>query len=137
MATTRHSGYARLARYAALYAHYTKMIGYAARRASTRDGIAKVLRHPSTVRIFLRNWIKDANFRAKTAADLMYEHAAIVRSFDALSKIGGHDFRILQVSDAFTDSSRSEDTKELARLFNLHGSDKAGKHNYYLIYAAL
>jgi hypothetical protein len=126
-----------LARYAALYTHYKTMIGYAARRASTRDGIAKVLRHPGTVRIFLRNWIKDANYRAKSAADLMYEHAAMVRSFDALSKIGGRDFRILQIPDAFPNPSRSDDTRELARLFNLHGSDKAGKHNYYLIYAAL
>lgn len=65
------------------------------------------------------------------------DFAGAISALGALAQREGQNARRTDWSEAFEDLSKEKDTKDLAELFTRYGSDKATRHNYYLVYAAL
>ena len=67
-----------------------------------------------------------------SANDLRFHYVELSSAFAALDQ--QTHVALLDWTDVFADT---QDSRELGNLFNQYGSDKAAKHNYHLIYAAL
>ena len=117
--------------------HYGRMLKHIGSRLATWEGLSKIARDPGVAFRFLRHWIWNANFREETASDLLAKYQGSVGALERLAREHWAPLTARTVAQAFGDVSQTPDCLDLAGLFNHHGSDKAGVHDYHNLYAAL